>query len=380
MGMLLYGWDLSAVFGDEDASGYFAGWILAKNWYANGLDGFVSDIFKIFFEKQNVGQTLIWGIPMFIAGGPSRMIVSAINSFAGSLLVIVIYRLSRRIFGSETARIAAVLVAFWVSIILFSAGTSKEVLVILFEWTLFYLAIRKPTGVTAKDGLLSIPAFLALYTLRFYALYMVAAAYLFRIILTGRQHFPRNLTLGVFAVGAVMAFLIVGGVMTRDFERLDRQNTIIDSWRQNTAETTGSGVSIYSEYEDKSVAIPVATLYFFFAPFPWEIASGSLRNGFAAVENIVVIGILVVGFPALKTFFREKFFELAPIFVFCVLYAGFHIWGLSNVGLAWRHKQTVMPLFFMLVALSITHRKTSWRILSQRFSRKEKKWSVVPTN
>jgi hypothetical protein len=37
-----------------------------------------------------------------------------------------------------------------------------------------------------------------------------------------------------------------------------------------------------------------------------------------------------------------------------VLYAGLQIWGLSNVGLAWRHKQTVMPLLFLLTALSLT--------------------------
>src|SRR5687768_6133746 len=86
MGIVFYGWDLTGVFGDEDTAGYMFGWTLAQNWYLNGIDGFISDLSNILFQRQNVGQGVIWGIPMFIAGGPSRMIVSAINSFAGSLL------------------------------------------------------------------------------------------------------------------------------------------------------------------------------------------------------------------------------------------------------------------------------------------------------
>jgi hypothetical protein len=378
-GIVIYGWDLTAIVGDEDASGYMLGWQAASNWYKGGIDAFVSDLSMVFFEKANLGQGIIWGIPMFIAGGPSRMIVSVINSFAGSMLVIVIFRIARRIFGSEMARIAAVLVAFWASIILLSAGTLKEMLVILFEWSLLYIAIRNPNGLTPKDGLLAIPAFLALYITRFYALYMVAAAYLFRVIFSGRKNLVRNGILGAIFVGFVIAFLGFGGVIDRDFERLDRQNRIIDNWRINMAEQTGSGTDIYSEYESGSVAIPVASIYFLFAPFPWEVFSGTPRNGFAAVENILIVAILIVGFPALKIFFKDKFVEMAPIFVFCILYAGLHIWGLANVGLAWRHKQTIMPLLFMLVALGITQRKVGWRLLSSRFSRKAKKLSAVPS-
>jgi hypothetical protein len=51
---------------------------------------------------------------------------------------------------------------------------------------------------------------------------------------------------------------------------------------------------------------------------------------------------------------KERFYQILPILAFCTLYAGFQIWGLSNIGLAWRHKQTVMPLFFLLAALSLT--------------------------
>jgi hypothetical protein len=354
VGFILYGWDLSAAFGDEDSSGYIMGWYAAENWYRNGFDGFFSDIFAVFALKQNVGQSIIWGIPMFIAGGPSRMIVSVVNSFAGAFLVVVIYKISQKIFQETTARVAAFLVAFWASFILLSAGTSKEILVIFFEWSLLYIIIRNSKGLSLSDALFSIPLLLGLYATRFYALYMAASAFVFSTIISNRKTFVRNAVLAVVVMGSVFILLNSIGVLTRDFEKLDRQNKTIDSWRSNVAGSTGSGVEVYSEYNESYAAIPVATVYFFLAPFPWEMFSGSMRNTFAVIENLVILVILIIGFTALRNFFKEKLFQMMPILVFCILYAGFQIWGLANVGLAWRHKQTVMPLLFMLAAYSLT--------------------------
>ena len=361
VGFIFYGFDFTKIIGDEDAGAYLGGWTMAQNWYKNGFDGFISDLYTVFFKKQNVGQWVIWGIPMFIAGGPSRMIVSVMNSFAGSLLVIVIYKITKKIFNSQTARVASVLVAFWASIILLSVATSKEMLVIFFEWTLLYVAIRNPKGLSVNDGFFAIPALLALYITRFYALYMCISAFAFKILISNKKNLVRNAILGVIVVGSVMVFLSASGVVDRDFDRLDRQSKNIEGWRSSVAGTTGSGVDVYSEYEGSTVAVPIAALYFFFAPFPWEIFTGSLRSSFAVLENLFIIYILIVGLPSMKIFFKDKFFEMAPIFVFCAMYAGFHIWGLANVGLAWRHKQTIMPLLFMLIAFSLTQaRNRRW--------------------
>jgi hypothetical protein len=355
LGMIIYGWDLSSLFGDEDSSGYIGGWVVAQNWYKNGLDGFLSDVYMIFVDKQNVGQSVIWGSFMFVAGGPSRMIVSVINSFAGSVLVIVIYRLAKKLFEFQTAKVAAYIVTFWLSFILLSAGTSKEMLVICIEWSLLYLAIRNLKGLSKNDILISAPLMLALYTLRFYAFYMCAAAFFIRTIIANKKNFVRNSILGFLLVSSLLMFLNANGSINKDFERFDRQTQGIDAWRTYVATSTDSGTNIYSEYKDNSIAaVPVATVYFFFAPFPWELFQGSVRTSFAVVENIALIFLFVIGFPAIKIFLREKFYLLLPILTFCVLYAGLQIWGLSNVGLAWRHKQTVMPLLFLLTALSLT--------------------------
>jgi len=177
-----------------------------------------------------------------------------------------------------------------------------------------------------------------------------------------------------------MFFLVASGAIQRDFQRIETLNERVDSWREGMAATTGSGVEIYSEIESPTRAIPGATVYFFFAPFPWEAFGGSARNAFGAAENIFIIAILIIGFPALKIVFKAKFVEMAPIFAFCVLYAGMHIWGLANVGLAWRHKQTIMPLFFMLVAVGITQRHVGWDAITGRSRRRRKDLNIVRAN
>lgn len=355
LGVIIYGWDLSAIFGDEDSSGYMYGWTVAQNWYKNGFDGVVYDFYRVLVLEQNVGQSVIWGTFMFGAGGASRMIVSVINSFAGSVLVIIVYRMAKKLFDFQTAKVAAMLVTFWLSIVILSSGTSKEMMVICAEWSILYLAIRNLKGLSQKDILLAAPIMLVLYTLRFYAFYMCAIALFFRAILTSKKNFARNSILGIFLVVSLLAFLNASGAVNKDFERLDRQSQGMNAWRTNVAGSTGSGTDVYSEYKGNSLAgIPLATVYFFFAPFPWELFSGSLRASFAAAENIIIIFLFAIGFTSIKTLFKEKFFQLLPIIVFCTLYAGMQIWGFSNIGLAWRHRQTIMPLFFLLAALSLT--------------------------
>jgi len=238
--------------------------------------------------------------------------------------------------------------------VILSAGTSKEIMVICLEWSILYLAIRNLKGLTQKDVIIAAPLLLLLYTLRFYAFYMCAVALFVRAIIANRKHFARNAVLGFILVASSMAFLNYSGAINKDFERFDRQNQMMETWRVNVAENTGSGTDIYSGYDNSIAAVPIATVYFFFAPFPWELFSGTVRSSFAAAENIIIIFLFAIGFPSIRALFKERFIQLLPIIVFCVLYAGLQIWGLSNVGLAWRHRQTITPLFFLLAALSLT--------------------------
>lgn len=363
-GQLFYGWGFSSIVGDEDASGYSFAWKYVDNWYNNGFDGLISDFVSVFFTNQNIGQGLIWAFPNALAGGPSRMIVSVVNCFAGALLVIVLFRLCRRLFDSNTATISATLLTFWPSMILFSAWTTKEILVILFEWTTLYLIVRTPGGIKLKDGITAIPFMLGVLITRFYASYMIFAAFIFRVLTAGGKNQVRNFVFGSMVIGAMGIFLLASGVINRDFERIERHQNMMSDWRENVSEHTGSGIDVYSQIDSAPLAVPVATVYFFLSPFPWEVFSGSARSSFGAIENIAIIIILILGFPAIKIFFKDRFFDLLPIFVFCGLYAGMHIWVLANAGIAWRHKQTVMPLFFMLVAVAYTQRDAAWKLLT----------------
>jgi hypothetical protein len=360
MGFILYGYGLAEGLGDEDASGYVGGWVLAQNWYNNGFDGFFSDFYSTLLGKQNNGQMMIWGLIMFVLGGPSRMVVSVTNSYAGALLVIVIYRLAKSLFNIQTAKFAAYLTAFWASLILFSAGTSKEILVIFLTWLLLYITVRSAKGLSRQDVMYSAPLLLVLYSIRFYAFYICGAALFIRAIASNRKNMVRNIAGGFFLVVTLLFLLSYSGALDRDREVYDRQNKIMVGWRKGVANQTGSGVDLFSEEggEVTVLGIPKLVAYFFFSPFPWEIGDGSLRRQIVILENLALILLLFAGFTGIKLFFRDNFFKLLPILSFCVLYAGLQIYSLSNIGLAWRHRQMIMPLFFLMSAFALLRRGT----------------------
>jgi len=369
MGFILYGYGLTEGLGDEDASGYVGGWVLAQNWYNNGFDGFFSDFYNTLLGKQNNGQMMIWGLMMFVLGGPSRMVVSATNSFAGAMLVIVIYRLAKSLFNIQTAKVTAYLTAFWASLILFSAGTSKEILVIFLAWLLLYIAVRSAKGLSRQDAIVALPLLLILYSIRFYAFYISGAALFIRAIASNRKNMVRNIAAGFFLVASLLFFLNYSGALDRDKEVYDRQNKIMVDWRKGVANQTGSGIDLYTDEEGGEVGvlgIPKLVAYFFLSPFPWEIGDGSVRRQIVILENLALMLLLFAGFTSLKRFFRDNFFNLLPILTFCSLYSGLQIYALANIGLAWRHRQMVMPLFFMMAAFALLRTGRGETALSER--------------
>lgn len=230
------------------------------------------------------------------------------------------------------------------------------------------------------DGVIAAFFSFLMLTIRFYAFYMMVITICFRIITASGKHLVRNLILGVATVGVVIAFAASSGVFDRDFQRFEYQSQYMESWRKGVSTETkeGSGVDVYGSYESTNIAVAVAAAYFLFAPFPWEIFSGSTRNSFAAIENIVILFILIFSIKALRSFFRNNFLSILPVLIFCIMYAGFHIWAMSNVGLAWRHKQTVMPLLFMLVALSIHQSSAAWAMIIKRWGHGERQFAPAP--
>jgi len=350
--LLLYGYGLSELFGDEDASGYAMGWMRAQEWYITGLDGFLNHIGEVFATKQNVGQTIIWGIISFIAGGPARIPISFFHCFIGAALVIVVYRLAKIYLTKELATTAAYFATFWLSLLMFSAGTSKEILVIFLEWTLILIAVRNPKGISIRDLFFALPLILLLYTMRFYAFYAVAAAFALRAIVSRREHFLRNGFAGLLLASVLFFTLHSLGIITRDQEMYETrfEQTNLENWRKGVAASTESGIVISEEIEGTWLSIPVKAAYYFFSPFPWEIGQGSLRRQIAILETIFLIVVFVAGFAAIKNLFKDRLFELLPPLAFSAIYSGVHIAMLSNVGLAWRHRQTVMPLIFLFVA------------------------------
>lgn len=358
---MLYGFGLSQVFGDEDATGWAGGWAYASRWTTLGIETIIPDIFNLFAGPlKHIGQLVVWGSVLYVIQEPSRLAVSAVNCFFGAMTVVVIYRLARKLFDEPAARIAAVFVLAWPSLVLLSASTSKEPLVIFLEWFLLYQALRTRDHPTVGRILTLLVCLFALYSMRSYAAYVCGIAILIYFLFSPSKHRVRGFALAI-VLGLSGAFLLSQlGLLQKDIEFASVRLLDISDWRENVAATTGSGITVYDTSTELGTitSIPVAVAYFLFAPFPWDLGRGSLRNQLLMFEVLLFYGILFFGFwGGVKVAVRERWAELQPLLVFVILYASIQLLGLSNIGLAWRHRQTIMPLFLILSAVGFALRR-----------------------
>lgn len=361
-GYLLYGYGLVNIVKDEDASGYYGGWIQAERWGREGIETIFSDMFSALTSRYNIGQHIVWGLILYVIDVPSRLAVSATNSFCGAMTAIAIYRLTHALFDRKSATLATTYIVFWPSLILLSASTAKEPLVIFLEWTFLCIAVQMKDKTNLRNAFVCMVILLVLYTLRFYAFYICTASFVALLFPFGHKSFLKSIFIGLILLASLLVIVHLQGILDRDAQMLDRLATIED-WRRNVASSTGSGILVYEKFEGsitgRILATPLALAYFLFSPFPWDIGKGSLRKNLVIPENIFYMWMFITCFlPGLRYVLKQQLTKIRLLIAFTVLHIAFQLLILSNIGVAWRHRQAVMPFFFMVAALELARKKS----------------------
>src|SRR6185436_1364715 len=103
--------------------------------------------------------------------------VQLINSVFGAATAVVIYLCANQVFqNSKVARIAGIAVAFYPSLVLWSAQGLKDGPVVLCLAMAILATLRLGEKLTLKYILVLILALIALIALRFYVFYMISVA------------------------------------------------------------------------------------------------------------------------------------------------------------------------------------------------------------
>src|SRR5437667_1451290 len=184
--IVIYVFGLVNVLKDEDASGWLVGFYWYKDWLRQGIDfsQLPSILANSFFTQHHQGYYYFVASFFYITDTPTRLPLAVSNCLFGALTVILAYRIARSLFSEWVAVRVGWAVCLFPSMIIWSAQTIKEPIVIFLETLALYGCVQlKQNGFTLRHVLLCSLTILLLIPFRFYAAYVAAAAVALSLLL-----------------------------------------------------------------------------------------------------------------------------------------------------------------------------------------------------
>jgi hypothetical protein len=301
-----------------------------------------------------------WGMGYLVASiyyflGANMLAVQMFNAVLGAATAPVIFLCSRHIFDNlRVARLAAYAVAFYPSLVLWSAQGLKDGPIV------FLLAVAMLA--TVKLGERMSPGYLTLLvlsmagmiTLRFYIFYMLSAAVAGSFVIGMRRLTGQSLVRQFVAVVVVGLALTYVGVLRTASQQLDKFGNLeaVQRSRADLATSAGSG---FGKDVDVSTtggaltAIPVGMAYLLFAPFPWQLAS--LRQSITLPEMLLWWGSFPLLVAGAWFTVRHRLRRALPVLIFTTMLTLAYSVFQGNVGTAYRQRSQLLVFYFIFVSV-----------------------------
>jgi hypothetical protein len=310
------------------------------------------------FVRGNVETFL--GMPYLVAviytiTGRNMLAVQFFNSVLGAATAPVVYICTQRIFQNvRAARIAALLVAFYPSLILWSSQALKDAPIVFLLIVTMLATLKLGEKFSAKYVAALLFALFGLLSLRFYVFYImivaVGAGFILGMRQVTAQSFVRQLML-VVVIGLSLTYLGVlrtASVQFEDFGTLERAQRSRQDLAASAQSGFGQDVDISTTSGALSV-IPIGMVYLLFAPFPWQIIN--LRQSITLPEMMLwwaSFPLLVLGgWFTLKYRLRQAL----PILLFTTMLTLAYSVFQGNVGTAYRQRSQLLIFYFIFVAV-----------------------------
>ena len=308
------------------------------------------------FIKSGAGA---WGMLWVVAGvyqliGENRFAIQFVNASVGASTAVVVYYAAQMLFNNvRVSRVAAVLVAFFPSLILWSSQALKDGLIILALALGILATMHLMEKITLGYVLVLTLCLLSLLSLRFYIFYMMVAAvagsFFLGVKTLNAQSFMQR-----FAAIAVMGLAFTWFGVLRyagtQFERYGNLKAIQMSRTDQANAGSGFGKDVdVGTTEGALTAIPVGLVYLLFAPFPWDMAT--LRQSITLPEMFIwwaAFPLLVLG---LWYALRHRLRHVAPIVIFTTMLTLAYSVFQGNVGTAYRQRSQLLVFYFIFVAV-----------------------------
>src|ERR1044072_5471110 len=236
-----------------------------------------------------------WGMLYLVAGiysavGRNLLAVQLVNASIGAATGIVVYYTATSLFNNvRAAKLAALLVTFFPSLILWSSQALKDGLIILALAMSILATLRLMEKITFGWVVTITVSLLTLLSLRFYIFYMMTAAVAGSFVMGMKTLSAQSFLHRFLAVAAIGMAFTWFGVLQYAGSQFDRFANLkqIQLSRQDQSEAgSGFGKDVdITTTEGALSVIPLGVVYLLFAPFPWQFST--LRQSITLPEMIV---------------------------------------------------------------------------------------------
>ena len=308
-----------------------------------------------FSTNQPLGYFYLNAV-FFYLFGDSQIPVKMLNALIGTASAAYVFLIARDLFGRATARRAAILCAFFPSLVLWSILNIRDAwvvfLIVFISWK--SLQVVRSYSLSALASV--VLAALSLSWLRDYLFYVVAIPPVVAFLIGRRSNLGRNFTVAFLAGLALLVFVQQTDVGTTAADRMTLE--ALSKARQDLA-TGGSslGQNIDISTPGRALAyLPTGLAYFFFSPFPWQITS--VLKAFALPEMLLIYFLTPAMIRGIRYTIRTRFREALQVLLVTSLLTISYALGEGNVGTLYRHRAQAISMYLMFAAAGLELRRT----------------------
>ena len=349
---------IPALFGD-DGSYSLRGWLTSQYLHGTLVDAErLNRMGWLFYESINRGHNFIVYTVFYYFFGFAQLSAKFINCLIGVLSAILVYFITKDVFNKTAAKIAAILAMFFPSIFLWSLTNLKESPMMFLLCLTIFASIRFNKYRRLYYIFL---AFMGIYLTQAirpdYIMPFLAAAFLSLAFYIKKEMLAGIIIIMIIAVllanlfGCQILNIVNDAIIGTLGKFIDLQRGYVL--------TGGSTYKIYDErfYQGHSVNInplaffeylPKGLIYFLFTPFPWGIHT---KLQLIACPQIILWYILALfAFLGILSIKKDKRASalIALLYIFFITSA--LALSSGNIGTALRHRDIVLPLFFVFSA------------------------------
>ena len=341
-------------FGGDALTYDYYGFVLLRGW---GGDRYYRSVANLYMAQ---GRAPGWGMVYLVAAvygliGRNLLAIQFINSVIGAATAVIIFLCAHHVFSNlRVARLAAIAVAFYPSVILWSSQGLKDGPIVFFLALSILATLKLGEKLSFKYLAILVCSLFSLLSLRFYIFYMISVAiggaFIIGMQTVSAKSFIRQFIV-IIVIGLALTYLGVARYANLQFESYGSLQQVQSS-RLDASTSAQSGFARdvdVSTTQGALSTIPIGLLYLLFAPFPWQL--GSLRQSITLPEMIVwwtSFPLLILG---LWFSIRYRLRQISPILIFAVMLSLAYSIFQGNVGTAYRQRSQLLVFYFIFVAV-----------------------------